>query len=335
MANAVVRDARALTTVAAPADANWTEGKRTVAGRNGKVPTISVVMPVYNTEAFLAPAIESILKQTYADFEFIILDDGSTDRSVSITQQFAETDDRIRFFPLEHRGYVNLLRRGLNHCRGEYVARMDSDDISMPDRFEKQMAFLREHPEVVAVGSRVVLIDPYGSRVEKPAHKTEHAEIETELLAGVGWALVHPTVLMRREPLMKVGGYREDLAVSEDLDLFLRLAEVGKLANLPDVLLQYRQHLGSVNYTKYEQQKAVKRQIVSDAYKRRGLTMPANWAFRERKLLPHPEQYRRWGWAALRSGNLGVARKHAWSAMRQAPLQMDTWRLTACVIRGR
>jgi hypothetical protein len=79
----------------------------------------------------------------------------------------------------------------------------------------------------------------------------------------------------------------------------------------------------------------VKRQIVADAYRRRNLPMPQNWAFRERKLLPHPEQYRRWGWAALRCGNLSVARRHAISAIRQAPLSMDTWRLTACVIRGR
>jgi hypothetical protein len=187
----------------------------------------------------------------------------------------------------------------------------------------------------VALGSRVVLIDPYGSRFEKPAHKINHEEIEAELLNGVGWALVHPSVMMRRDALLKIGGYREDLMVSEDLDLFLRLAEVGKLANMEDVLLQYRQHLGSVNYTKYEQQKAVKKMIVQEAYKRRGLPMPTNWAFRERKLLPHPEQYRRWGWAALRSGNLRIARRHALSAIRQAPLSMDTWRLTACVIRGR
>jgi hypothetical protein len=212
---------------------------------------------------------------------------------------------------------------------------MDSDDVSEPQRFEKQVAYMREHPDVVALGSRVVLIDPYGSRVEKPTHKISHLEIESELLNGVGWAMVHPTVMMRRDALMKVGGYREDLMVSEDLDLFLRLAEVGKLENLPDVLLQYRQHLGSVNYTKYEQQKAVKRQIVTDAYKRRKLPMPNNWAFRERKLLPHPEQIRRWGWAALRSGNLSVARRHALSAIRRAPMSMDTWRLTACVIRGR
>ena len=304
-------------------------------GRNGQVPAISVVMPVYNTERYVAHAVRSVLAQTFEDFEFIILDDGSTDSSVHIIQEYAENDDRVRFFPLEHQGYVSLLRRGLNHCRGEFVARMDSDDISTPDRFEKEIKFLRGNPDVVAVGSRVVLIDPFGSQFEKPGHKTTHQEIEEELLKGVGWAIVHPTVMMRRDALMQVGGYREDLAVSEDLDLFLRLAEVGKLQNLPDVLLQYRQHLQSVNYTRYEQQKAVKRQIVADAYRRRGLPMPQNWAFRERKLLPHPEQCRRWGWAALRGGNLGVARRHAISAIRQAPLSLDTWRLTACVIRGR
>src|SRR5205823_1122823 len=183
---------------------------------------------------FLAPAIESILNQTFTDFEFIILDDGSSDSSVHIIQEFAENDDRIRFFPLEHRGYVSLLRRGLNHCRGEFIARMDSDDVSEPERFAKQIAYLHEHPDTVALGTRVVLIDPYGSRVEKPSHKLAHAEIEAELLNGVGWAIVHPTVMMRRDVLMKVGGYREDLMVSEDLDLFLRLAEVGKLENLPD-----------------------------------------------------------------------------------------------------
>jgi len=302
---------------------------------NGKVPAISVVMPVYNTERYLKYALASVLAQTFTDYEFIILDDGSTDSSVHIIQEYAENDERIRFFPLEHRGYVSLLRRGLNHCRGEFVARMDSDDISMPDRFEKQVNFLRANSDVVAVGSQITIIDPYGSRVEKPVHKLCHPEIEKELLDGVGWALVHPAVLMRRDALMKVGGYREDLMVSEDLDLFLRLAEVGKLANLPDVLLQYRQHLQSVNYTKYEQQKAVKRQIVGDAFKRRGMPMPPNWAFRERKMLPHAEQHRRWGWAAMRSGNPSVARRHAWAAIQKAPLSMDTWRLTVCAIRGR
>ena len=202
-----------------------------MAGLNGKVPVVSVVMPVYNTERYVAHAVQSVLTQTFEDFEFIILDDGSVDRSMHIIQEVAENDDRIRFFPLEHQGYVSLLRRGLKHCRGEFIARMDSDDISTPDRFEKQVAFLRANPEVVAVGSRVILIDPYGSQFEKPGHKTEHEEIEQELLNGIGWAIVHPSAMMRRDAMVKVGGYREDLAVSEDLDLFLRLAEVGKLRN--------------------------------------------------------------------------------------------------------
>ncbi len=302
---------------------------------NGKVPTISVVLPVYITVRYLRRAFESVLRQTFTDFEFVILDDGSTDRSVHIIQEYAENDERIRFFPLEHRGYVSLLRRGLNHSRGEFIARMDSDDVCAPQRFEKQVNFLRANPEIVAVGAQIHIIDPYGSCVDKPQHKTTHEEIETELLNGVGWAMVHPTVMIRREVMQKVGGYREDLMVSEDLDLFLRLAEHGKVANLPDVLLQYRQHLQSVNYTKYEQQKAVKRQIVGDAYKRRGQPMPPNWTFRERKMLPHAEQYRRWGWAAMRNGNPTVARRHAWAAMQKAPLSMDSWRLAVCAIRGR
>src|SRR5215218_1023866 len=169
-------------------------------------PAISVVMPVYNTERYLAPAVESILNQSFKDFEFIILDDGSTDGSVKMIQEYAERDGRIRFFPLEHRGYVSLLRRGLNHSRGEFIARMDSDDIATHDRFEKQMAYMRAHPECVALGSRVVLIDPFGSRVEKPAHKLSHEEIEAELLAGIGWAIVHPTVIMRRDAVTAAGG---------------------------------------------------------------------------------------------------------------------------------
>ena len=303
--------------------------------QNGKIPTISVLMPVYNTERYLKQAMESVLAQSFEDFEFLILDDGSTDHSVNVIRHFAEHDDRIRFFPLEHRGYVSLLRRGLNHCRGEFVARMDSDDICMPDRFEKQINFMRANLEVVACGSRITVVDPFGSPVDQPQHKLTHEDIEQELLNGVGWAMVHPVVMMRREAVMKVGGYRDDLAVSEDLDLFLRLAEHGKVANLPEVLLHYRQHLHSVNYTKYDQQKAVKRQIVGDAYKRRGMQMPAGWSFRERKILPHAEQYRRWGWAAMRNKNVPVARKHAWAALQKAPLSIDSWRLTVCAIRGR
>jgi hypothetical protein len=132
---------------------------------------------------------------------------------------------------------------------------MDSDDISMPERFEKAACVPARASRERAVGTRVVLIDPYGLARREADAQTTHEEIEAELLAGIGWALVHPSVMMRREPLIAVGGYREDLMVSEDLDLFLRLAKsearepAGRAAAVPTAP-------GSVNYTKYEQQKA-------------------------------------------------------------------------------
>jgi glycosyltransferase involved in cell wall biosynthesis len=291
-------------------------------------------MPSYNSEAYVHEAIESILRQTVGDFEFVIVDDGSTDETARIVEAYAKQDKRIRFFPLEHQGYVKMLRLGLEKCRAPFVARMDSDDISMPHRFAKQLDYLRKHPECVCIGSRILLIDPYGSPIETPDHKLQHEQIDAELLRGIGWGVVHPVTVMRRDVVMEVGGYREDLAVSEDLDLFLKLAERGRLANLPDVLLKYRQHLKSVNYTQYELQKKVKRGIVADAHVRRGLKMPENWTLPQRKVLSASAQYRRWGWAALRTGNFHIARRHALAALQRAPLSIDSWRLTACAVRG-
>ena len=297
-------------------------------------PAISVLMPSYNVEAYISEAIESVLRQTFADFEFVIMDDGSEDETPKIIQAYAKQDPRIRYFQRTHEGYVAMLRYGLLECRGALIARMDSDDIAMPHRFAKQIDYLRKHPECVAVGSRILLIDPYGSPIETPNHKLVHEHIESELLQGIGWGMVHPVVLMRRDVVMEVGGYREDLVVSEDLDLFLRLAERGRLSNLPDVLLKYRQHLKSVNYTQYDLQKMVKRDIVATAYARRGMKLPENWVLPERKILSASQQYRRWGWAALRTGNFQIARRHALAALQRAPLSLDSWRLTACAVRG-
>src|SRR4051812_2181746 len=108
-------------------------------------------MPVYNTSRYLREAIDSILSQTFKDFEFVILDDGSTDDSPAIVREYASRDSRVRFVPLEHCGYVNVLRRGLEEAHGEFLARMDSDDISLPTRFETQIKYLRENPDCVAV----------------------------------------------------------------------------------------------------------------------------------------------------------------------------------------
>src|SRR4051812_26679567 len=123
-------------------------------------PTVSVLMAVYNGEQYLREAVNSILSQTFKDFEFIIIDDGSTDRSPELLASYARADSRVKLISRPNKGLTKSLNEGLHAARGEFVARMDGDDISLPERFERQVSYLREHPEVVLVGSRVEFIDP-------------------------------------------------------------------------------------------------------------------------------------------------------------------------------
>ena len=196
-------------------------------------PAVSVVMPVYNAQRYLAEAVDSILAQTWRDFEFVIVDDGSTDRSPKLLERYAVRDSRIKLIRRPNTGIVGALNDGLAAASGELVARMDADDVALPERFEKQVAYLAEHPEVVALGSRVTGVDPYGCVLFHSEHKLAHEEIDAGLLRGVGWAIVHPAAMLRREAVAKVGGYRKEFQWVEDLDLFLRLGEAGRLANLP------------------------------------------------------------------------------------------------------
>jgi hypothetical protein len=168
------------------------------------------------------------------------------------------------------------------------------------------------------------------------AQKLTHEEIDAELLgSGGGWAIVQPSAMMRAGAVRKVGAYRGRHNVSEDQDLFLRLAEVGRVANLPEPLLLYRRHYQSVMHTQWRQREEVKERIVREAYERRGLPMPADWTFDEWKPTPLAEQVRAWGWAALKRGNVTVARKHALAAVRAAPLSGGAWKLLYCALRGR
>ncbi len=298
------------------------------------LPTLSVCMPVYNADDFVREATESILQQTFTDFEFIIIDDGSTDKSREILEELARRDTRIRLVSRPNTGYTIALNEALQLARAQYVARMDADDISMPDRFEKQVKYLRTHPDCVLVGSRILTIDPFGSPLYEPRHKLVHEAIEAELLAGVGWAIVHPASMMVREQIEAVGGYRAEMEPSEDLDLFLRLSERGKIANLPEVLLRYRQHVKSVNHTRYEEQNHATRRIVTEAYQRRGITLPKDWTLPKREMLPMQKEIDMWAWVALKNGNVSAARRHAMSLVRMAPFSLNSWRLMYCALRG-
>ena len=207
---------------------------------------------------------------------------------------------------------------------------MDADDFSRADRFEKQVDYLEKHPDCVLLGSQILMVDPYGSKLYEPQHQLTHEGIEAELLAGSGWAIVHPAAMMVRDAVVESGGYRKDLEVSEDLDLFLRLAVKGRIANLPDVLLHYRQHPQSVNHTKHVEQNRAMKAIITQAYSSRGKAMPENWKLPQRDVIPLDKEINMWAWLALKNGNVLAARKHAVTLLKMAPFSMNSWRLMYC-----
>ena len=289
-------------------------------------PTLSVLMPVYNGARYLAEAVESIRAQTFGDFEFIAVDDGSSDRSLPLLQHLAQSDSRIRIVSRPNTGIVGALNDGLAVARGEFVARMDADDLAASTRFEKQLAALRKDAECVAIGSAVMFTDPKGRPLKAYRPPLSHEEIEAELARGNGGALIHPAVLFRREALAQCGGYRSQYNYIEDLDLYVRLLDVGKLANLPDILLHYRQHPQSVNHVKGSRcvQAA---EIIAPLRQGKGLPpLSADILAQDSPKLENTgDCYRKWALDAAEGKNLASAWANALLAVRHAPLQKKNW----------
>lgn len=244
-------------------------------------PAVSVAMSVYNGETFLAEAIESILAQTFTDFEFLILDDGSADSSRAIVERYARIDQRIRLISRENRGLVASLNELLDAARAPLVARMDADDICRPDRFAWQVGFLSANPDYGVVGTWTENIDadagfeasiwpgfpqgpvphssvraagngqalewrgwpPLSAPMQQPTtHEDFLREIETRRVL-----LCHSSVMYRRDTVLKAGGYHAAFRHCEDLDLWLRLATLTRLGNIPERLIRYRRYSGQVS----------------------------------------------------------------------------------------
>ena len=301
---------------------------------------ITVVVPVYNAAPFVRRALESIASQTFRDFDAIVVDDGSKDASLAEIRACIGSDLRFRVITRENRGLVASCNEAVRASTTRYVFRMDADDVAHPDRFERQFRYLEENPSCVALGTRVLLADEELLPIIESFKAESHASIDAENLQGTGSAMCHPTVAMRREALEAAGGYRPEYEWAEDLDLFLRLAEVGRVANLPDVLLTYRQHLASVGYAKRLLQTERAAMAVSDARRRRG---GSEQGARGGAAPTVPSQaygsvaeiHRKWAWLSLIGGHPGTARKHAMRAIRLDPWNRANPRLAACAIRGR
>lgn len=210
-----------------------------------ETPTISVVMAVYNNRPYLPAAVDSILNQTFRDFEFIIIDDGSTDGSGEWLEKKAKTDPRIRLYRQENIGLTKSLNKGIELARGEFIARMDGDDVSLLNRFEKQITFLNRPTEVVACGTFAKQFTSLGLIIADWEPPCSNEEILESLTQG-GGAIIHPTVVMRREAVLQCGGYDDTYRHAQDYDLWCRLSEFGELANIPEVFLKYRVSRSSI-----------------------------------------------------------------------------------------
>lgn len=211
-------------------------------------PAISVAMSVYNGERFLPLALESVLGQSFGDFELLVLDDGSTDRSPDIIREYAGVDSRVRPVIRENRGLVASLNQLLAMAQAPLVARMDADDICHPDRFAKQVAFLADHPDYGVVGSWSEDIGEHGEAHVRSG--ADHPLVHEDMLAAIeqGEQLIcHPAVMYRRDVVLSVGGYHAAFRHCEDLDLWLRLSGVTHMGNIPERLLRYRRYPDQVS----------------------------------------------------------------------------------------
>jgi glycosyltransferase involved in cell wall biosynthesis len=205
-------------------------------------PLISVVMPNYNTAAYLAEAVESIRAQTYDHWELLIVDDGSTDASLAIARDLTARDERIRCLEIPHQGIVAALNTGVHAAQGELIARMDADDVALPHRFQVQLDELNAHPDWALVGGGFETIDVDGQAWKTQLPPTDPGQVRAALARGN--CLCHSTILMRRAALETCAGpYRAPFMLAEDYDLWLRMAERHELANVPAVVLRYRRDL--------------------------------------------------------------------------------------------
>jgi glycosyltransferase involved in cell wall biosynthesis len=213
-----------------------------------KNPLISVIMPVYNAGLYLRTAIESILNQTFSDFEFFIIDDASTDNSVEIIQTYSDKRIKLIVKPVNS-GHTKSLNYALQITKGKYIARMDADDFSYPHRFERQILFLESNPNIILCGTWFKMI-PMNEVIKHPQDNDD-----IKLLMLDHNAVAHPSVMLRREFLVEHQlQYDSLMEPAEDYDLWVRIISIGEIANLPEVLLDYRIHSSQISSIQSDKQ---------------------------------------------------------------------------------
>ncbi len=212
-------------------------------------PTVSIIISVYNSEVHIRESIESILGQSFTDFEVIVIDDASTDATSEILHEYTEKDARVRSFRNEQNlGLTKSLNKAIRESSGTYIARMDADDIAYPERFEKQVAFLSSCPNYGLVGSWAIVIDNQGKEIDQYQWETKDGEIRKNLIKYN--CIIHPSIMMRAEVLEIVGYYDETFRYAQDYDLFFRIVRHFKVQNIAEPLIKYRIGTSSITGSK-------------------------------------------------------------------------------------
>lgn len=295
-------------------------------------PVISVLLPVYNAERYLCLAVESILAQTFGDFELIVINDGSTDGSLEILRHYEAQDQRVRLISRPNTGYVAALNEMIGMANGHFLARMDSDDIAMPDRFHRQLVYLNANARIVAAGSHFEIIDDRGRRLHVQRVPLDNRTIQDLAIRG-HTPICHPCVMMRTDAVLAAGRYDPAMEPAEDLDLFLRLGEIGELANIDSVLMKYRLHDASVSESRAEKQIDRMREAVCRAGERRGVSASFEGDDGWRPTPDRASQYRyslKYGWWAFNIDEFETATFYAWKAIRTMPWRFGGWNLWRC-----
>lgn len=233
-----------------------------------KNPKVTVLMSVYNGEKYLHEAIDSILNQTFSDFEFIIVDDGSTDMTNNIIRSYKDTRIKVLKNPTNI-GLTKSLNIGLQKAKGEYIARMDADDISFPERLCKEVNYLDHNPKYAVVGTFAEIIDSESNEIGKEERPTSSFQIKK--LLKVGNCFAHGSVMIRKKYLYETGFYDETFKRSQDYDLWLRMAQKFQLANIPQYLYAWRNHRDNIENKFPEEQKIYASLALKNKNKKRSL----------------------------------------------------------------
>jgi len=292
--------------------------------KTASAPRVSVIMSLYNSEKFLTEAIESVLAQTFSDFESIIIDDGSKDSSADIVESYQ--DSRIRLFHQKNSGLPAALNRAITEARSDIIARMDPDDVCLPGRLASQYEYLIEHPEVALVGSGATCVDEFG---ETLTHITMTPLFSSGEVSLPESPCIHPSVMFRRSAYEKAGGYPEIMRYGgEDAVLFNRILISGAVANLPEPLIMYRLSHTSMSHKSRRFNRLLRQLIRKEVFSEQ---------VDEKELQQLSQEYRRSG-----SGRFGYqlyvgklflnsddreekARDYLINALKESPFSLHAW----------